>query len=262
MALMQVDFFSDVLGLSCEATVILPQREQGIGSAGSAVQETYPVLWLLHGMSDDHTIWSRRTSIERYVSDMGIAVVMPNAHLSFYSDMVHGPQYFTFITQELPAIMQDFFSLSSKREDNFVCGLSMGGYGAMKLGLSCPEQYAAIGCLSAGNFPHTPEIPDGPDHGDLFRSVWGAEKWSDLIGTEADLYVLAERALQKNTPLPRIFHACGTEDFLYPNVCDTRDWFQKKPFDYTYHEAPGIHEWGFWDHWIQEYLQWLQPNLK
>lgn len=99
----------------------------------------HPTLYLLHGLSDDDSIWLRRTSIERYVAQMGIAVVMPQVHRSFYTDMAAGGQYWTFISEELPALARSFFPLSAKREDNFVAGLSMGGYGALKLGLRKPE---------------------------------------------------------------------------------------------------------------------------
>ena len=88
MALLHVNFFSDVLGKSTAMYVILPQRTNSqIGMAGVRKEGKYPVLYLLHGLSDDYTIWQRRTSIERYVADMGIAVVMPDADTSFYSDM-------------------------------------------------------------------------------------------------------------------------------------------------------------------------------
>ena len=92
MALMQVDFFSKVLGMCCQCNVILPQSEQGIGVTGSGelTEKKVPTLWLLHGASDDHTIWLRRTSIERYVAPLGIAVVMPAAHLSSYCNMKYG----------------------------------------------------------------------------------------------------------------------------------------------------------------------------
>lgn len=92
----------------------------------------HPTLYLLHGLSDDHTIWLRRTSIERYVASMGLAVVMPAVHRSFYTDMDKGYRYWTFISEELPALARSFFPLSDKREDNFAAGLSMGGYGAFK----------------------------------------------------------------------------------------------------------------------------------
>lgn len=265
MALMQVEFYSETLGFACEANVILPQKEQGIGVTGSASAEKYPVLWLLHGASDDHTIWLRRTSIERYVANLGLAVVMPNAHLSSYSNMAHGPQYFDFLTEELPRVMGEFFPLSDKREDNFVCGLSMGGYGAMKLGLCCPDKYAAIGCFSAGNFvlrPKGKQPKIARPSGGFSRNmaVFGTDDMSELQGNpEFDHFAMVEKARAEGKPLPRIFHACGTDDFLLENARQTAEWFKAQPdLEYEYHEGPGIHSWAFWDTWIQHYLTWLR----
>ena len=150
MALLHVDFFSDVLGMCAEMDVILPERTRGqIGMEGKRGEGKYPVLYLLHGMSDDHTIWQRRTSIERYAADYGIAVVMPSTQLGWYTDMQIGLPWFTYITQELPAICRSFFpNMSEKREDTFVAGLSMGGYGALKCALRAPETYCAAASLS------------------------------------------------------------------------------------------------------------------
>ena len=130
MALINCDYFSDVLGLSTSMTVILPQNSEGqIGLSGKVVSSRHPTLLLLHGLPDDHTIWLRRTSIERYAAEYGLAVVMPAAHRSFYTDMKQGYRYWTFISEEVLKIARSFFPLSAKREDNFVAGLSMGGYG-------------------------------------------------------------------------------------------------------------------------------------
>src|SRR5687768_14990413 len=134
MALIHCDFFSDVLGLSTSMTVILPQATtRQIGMNGAVRADAHATLYLLHGMSDDHTMWVRRTSIERYVTPLGLAVVMPAVHRSFYTDMAHGANYWTFISEELPLLARSFFPLATRREANFVAGLSMGGYGAFKL---------------------------------------------------------------------------------------------------------------------------------
>ena len=139
MALIHCDFFSEVLHLSTSVVVILPQPAPSQnGTTGCGGSHKHPTLYLLHGLSDDHTIWQRRTSIERYVSLLDLAVVMPAVHRSFYTDMAHGYRYWTFISEELPALARSFFPLSDAREDNFVAGLSMGGYGAFKLGLTHP----------------------------------------------------------------------------------------------------------------------------
>ena len=106
------------------------------------------MLYLLHGLSDDHTAWLRYTSIERYATARGLAVVMPAVHRSFYADEAHGHAYWHFVSEELPAIVAAFFRLSERREDTFVAGLSMGGYGALKLGLHHPERFAAVASLS------------------------------------------------------------------------------------------------------------------
>jgi len=85
------------------AYVILPQTTSGqIGMKGIGSPDGCPVLYLLHGLSDDHSIWLRRTCIERYATAYGIAVVMPNGHRSYYSDMASGLKYFTYISEELP----------------------------------------------------------------------------------------------------------------------------------------------------------------
>ena len=149
MALVHCDFYSDVLGLSVQMDAILPQEtESQIGMVGVAARAEHPTLYLLHGLSDDHTIWQRRTSIERYVAPLGLAVMMPAVHRSFYTDMARGYRYWTFVSEELPRLARSFFHLSASRDDNFVAGLSMGGYGAFKLALRCPEKFAAA--ASAG----------------------------------------------------------------------------------------------------------------
>ena len=152
MALIHVDFFSEVLGMSSQMEVILPQQTEGqIGIGHVEKQNKYPVLYLLHGMTDNQTIWTRNTSIERYAAEHGIAVVMPNAHLGWYTDMQYGFDYFTFFSEELPTLCERFFPcISNDPKDRFVTGNSMGGYGAFKLGLTCPEKYAGIASLSGG----------------------------------------------------------------------------------------------------------------
>src|SRR5207248_9658561 len=142
------DFFSDVLEVSTSMTVLLPQQTQAqIGMAGVAAGPP-PVLYLLHGMSDDHTTWQRRTSIERYAAGLGLAVVMPAVHRSFYADEVHGHRYWTFLAAELPALVSQFFRVSDRPGDTFVAGLSMGGYGALKWALREPGRFAAAASMS------------------------------------------------------------------------------------------------------------------
>src|SRR5699024_3640270 len=152
MIRMRTDFFAESLGMGTSMVVLMPQAAAGIGMAGadggsSAAREARggPVLFLLHGLIDDCTIWERRTSIERYATEKGIAVVMPEVRRSFYADEAVGEQYWTFVAQELPQLIARTFRVPTARADTFVAGLSMGGFGAFKLALHPPERSAAAG---------------------------------------------------------------------------------------------------------------------
>ena len=250
MAHLVVDYYADALGVQTRMHVLLPQRQ----TAGKV-----KTLYLLHGMTDDCTLWQRRTSIERYAAPLGLAVVMPNAHLSSYADMAHGGKYYTYISQELPEKMRAMFPLSDKREDNFIAGLSMGGAGCMKIGLNNPQNYAAIGCLSAGAV-NRDGIAMTPERRARMIMTYGTEDVSPRKGTPEDVFGAAQRILGENLPRPRIFHSVGTEDFVLPSARETRDFFQGlagNPFDYTYEEHPGAHTWEFWDEHVQHFLKYL-----
>ncbi|MBQ3490701.1 MAG: esterase family protein, partial [Clostridia bacterium] len=151
MALINLKFASEVLGMQTEINVVVPQRSTKgqIGMSGEAKGEKYKTLLLLHGLSDDASTWLRRSSIERYATENGIAVIMPGAERSFYTDMKYGAKYFTYITEELPGIVREFLNVSDKREDTYIAGLSMGGYGALKSALKKPEVFCACAGLSS-----------------------------------------------------------------------------------------------------------------
>lgn len=256
MALINCDFFSETLGISTSITVILPQNTKAqIGMAGSKKKKRYPVLYLLHGLSDDNTIWQRRTSIERYVAEMGLVVVMPNGGRSFYTDMKYGYKYWTYITEELPEIVASFFHVSSLPEDTFIAGLSMGGYGAFKAVLSHPEKYSAGASLS-GSLDMSSSVLTRTDETlkTEFSNIFGDT--SLIKGSTNDLFTLANN-LESCTKKPKLYQCCGTEDFLYEDNIRFKNFIQDKNFDYTFEESLGTHEWGYWDMQIQKVLKWL-----
>lgn len=261
MALLHVNFFSQSLGMAVACDVILPQRAtRQIGMAAAARDGGHPTLYLLHGASDNHTIWQRRTSIERYAAPLGLAVVMPNAHLSSYADMAHGGKYYTYIAEELPRVMRGFFPLSDKREDNFIAGLSMGGAGCLKIGLANPDKFAAIGCMSAGLSNIRPVKRDEKPNPMWEKRLKMMYDGKDISGTVEDPCYQAKKIIEEGKPVPRIYHAVGTDDFVLENARATRDFFGTfpcNPFDYTYVEAPGAHTWEFWDEHIQDFLRFV-----
>lgn len=256
MALIHCDFFSEVLGLSSSMYVILPQETKTqIGMKGTVRNKKHPTLYLLHGLSDDHSIWLRRTSIERYVAELGLAVVMPAVHRSFYTDMANGYRYWTFISEELPEIARSFFPLSDAREDNFAAGLSMGGYGAFKLALAKPEKYAAAASLSGAVNMASRVKNIEADMQTEWKNVFG--DLDRVEGSENDLFFLARRLKESGSPLPMLYQCCGTEDFLYEDNVKFRDYAWELKLNLTYEEGPGTHEWGYWDKMIQNVLKWL-----
>ena len=246
MAFIQCDFFSEVLELSTSMNVILPQP----------IRPSYPVLYLLHGLSDDHTIWMRRTAIERYADEDGLAVVMPAVGRSFYTNMAIGYRYWDFISEEVPQIAQGLFPLSPAREDTFVAGLSMGGYGAFKLALSCPERFAAAASLS-GALDMAPEPPpsEAQEWIDEWHNIFG--DGPTMQGSSNDLFYLAEQMAASDEVQPRLYQCCGTEDFLYEQNQRFLSLARSLDLDLTYEEGPGEHEWGYWDMMIQRVLVWL-----
>lgn len=246
MALIQCDFYSEALQLSTSMNVILPQPARA----------RYPVLYLLHGLSDDHTIWLRRTSIERYADPLGLAVVMPAVHRSFYADMAHGNRYWTFVSQELPALVRGFFPVSRQRADTYVAGLSMGGYGAFKLALSYPQRFAAAASLSGALDQAGPAPQDvDPAMRAEMENIYG--NLDKLAGSANDVMHLAAVVARSTGPKPRLYQCCGTEDFLYDQNQRFRDHALALGLDLTYEEGPGEHEWGYWDRMIQRVLAWL-----
>ena len=260
MALIHVNYYSAALGMQRAMDVVLPQKQNGVGQQSGAGNGKYPVLYLLHGGSDDHTIWQRRTSIERYALERGLAVVMPSNDIGFYTDMQYGYDFFLHTADELPAIVREFFpGISSRREDTFAAGLSMGGFGAFKLGILRPEKFAAVASLS-GAVDMLWAYPNG-EHPDIdkFEPLFGTR--SDLVGSEDDLPVMMEQLIASGKDMPKFYMACGTEDFLYETNVRFRDRFADR-VDLTWYEEPGTHEWGFWDRNIQRVLDWLPLKEK
>ncbi len=251
MALITVRFFSNTLHMCASATVLLPES--------APPENGFRTLLLLHGMTDNHTAWTRYTSIERYAAARNLAVIMPDAHLSCYADMAYGNRYYTHIAEEVPEIMRSFFPALSKRpEDNYVAGLSMGGGGALRIGLTNPERYAAIGVFSAAIYSardFEAIRQKNPGKFAEFELVFG--EGCPIKGTQSDAFFLANQAVRSGARLPRVYHTCGAQDGLAGENRAASDFFASlpgNPFSYVYEEYDGVHDWAFWDAAIQRYL--------
>ncbi len=232
--------------------VILPQRS----AEPNQQKKKWPTLWLLHGLGDNHTDWMRRTSIERYVEPLDMAVVMPAVNRSFYQNMHKGLRYGIFIREELPGIARSLFPLSEKREDNFVAGLSMGGYGAFLLALRKPHNYAAAASLSG--------VLDLASHLNDDETRISYEERYNIFGPvesglseDRDLMSLVENAVRSGAELPALYHCCGKEDYLHQDNVSFHRKAQSLGMDIIFEESAADHTWDYWDKMIQRVLQWL-----
>ncbi len=160
-------------------------------------REAFPVLYLLHGGDGDNTSWRRNVALERLAADSGLAIAMPSVQHSFYTNQKAGYAWFDFLADELPLSLRDYLNISVEREDSFAAGLSMGGYGAFKLGILRPDRYAAVASLSGSLDQSRRLTPDSdlknPVMQRLAYLAFGSR--DDYVGGENDLFAGLERAL-------------------------------------------------------------------
>lgn len=247
MSVIQMRFFSDVLNMYTPVTIILPLPRD----AKKEVRDL-PVLTLLHGMGDGHSAWLRKTAVERYALEHGAAVIMPDGELSCYENMVHGHRYRDYIVNELPEVIRDTFPVSTDREKNFIAGCSMGGFGALKLGLAHPEKWSMIGCFSAAHFEYQ---PDSPRHQAMLAQVYGGQ----VEKYDAQIALDAQAANAGKLPI-RIWHSCGDQDALKSNALKSRAFFEALPvgaIGYHFEKLPGCHDWALWDESVRRFMEAL-----
>lgn len=252
MAYIECSFFSEVLGYETTMNVLLPKP--------FSKEKKYPVLYLLHGMSDDHSKWMRYTSIERYANENNIAVVMPSVLRGYYTDMHRGYNYFTFISEEVPKIAKSLFPITDDPKMTYVAGLSMGGYGAFKLALTYPQKYAAAGSFSGSldmGFSMKQQAEMAEDERQKeFENIFSSIE--DFTNSQNDLMYLSEQAAKSKEVCPLLYQWCGTSDFLYQANLNFKNHAEKLNLPLTYEEGEGGHQWKYWDKCIQRFFEFIK----
>ena len=250
MACIKMNFFSDALGQNTTVNVFLPESDD----------ENVKTLWLLHGLNGNQDDWMEKTSVARYAANNKIAVVMPSGDRCWYTDTAFGKKYFTFITEELVAVCHRHFkNLSTKREDNMLGGLSMGGYGAVKAAYTCPETFGYCGSLS-GSLDVTRK--NRTYRLEEWQGIFGFDIKSaeELEGSKHDLFTLPGKLQSENREFPKTFMWCGTEDTLL----DINKAFSAlldsvgAPHEFRYSE--GNHSWKWWDMHVQPMIKFFVKN--
>ncbi len=264
MAVFQIDFMAESLGRTVPIIVILPtdkvyfpgmpRREEG---------KPYKTLYLLHGVIGDCTDWLYGTRIRRWAEERDLCVVMPSGDNAMYLDQPwNGNLYSEYIGRELVEFTRKTFPLSHKREDTFIGGLSMGGYGAVYNGLKYNETFGAIIGLSSAfvvdeNMPvEVPEPRFPVERNEVKMHLYGHDL-EEAARSDKNVLVLVSRLVKEKTEFPKIYLACGEDDFLKEKNDRFVAHLKENDVEYTYETGPGSHEWDFWDTYIKKALDWL-----
>lgn len=263
MAIIEVNFISKCLMRTVTFNAIIPVDKFG-PQAENAEQKPLKTLYLLHGIFGNYTDWVNGTRIQAWAEANDLAVIMPSGENRFYlDDEKSGELYGEFIGKELVEFTRKLFPLSGKREDTFIAGLSMGGYGAIRNGLKYAENFGCVIGLSAALVHDTWKDADNSAPIFTFRrnyyeAIFG--EYDKVKGSDKDPKALLLKLKEEGRPVPKMYLCCGTEDGLVTANRDFRDFLNENGVDLTYVEGPGKHDWVFWDTYIKKVLDWLPLN--
>lgn len=261
MALIQVNFISKSLMRTVPIHVILPVDKLTFPGMPAREEKPFKTLYLLHGIFGNYTDWVSGTKLQRWAEEKDLAVVMPSGDNMYYIDREESHNlYGEFIGQELVEITRKMFPLSRRREDTFIAGLSMGGYGALRNGLKYHDTFGYIGGLSSamimeGLEARTNETPFFIERRDFAESIFG--ELSKVRDSDKNPEWLVKKLAEENAAFPKIYLACGTEDSLLEPNRRFKDFLLTSGVDVTYEEGPGGHEWDFWNKYIKKIIDWL-----
>jgi S-formylglutathione hydrolase FrmB len=253
----EVHWRSEVLQKQTTMQVLLPRTGR----------PPFPVFYLLHGLSDDSTAWLRNTRLEWYVRDLPLVVVLPDGYRGFYTDNEAGPAYARHLGMELVDFVDRNFRTRAERSSRAIGGLSMGGYGALRVGLGYCDRFCSIhshsGALGRTNADFSDEAVRAGRHKDKsaefiaeLRRVFGCKP----IGSGHDILNLARDAQAKGR-LPHLWLDCGRRDFLVEDSREFHRELKAAGVPHEYHEHAGAHDWDYWDRHVRDALKFHCRNL-
>lgn len=226
-----VEVSSISMGKKVKAVVIRPENNH----------KPVPTLYLLHGYSGNYSNWIEKVPyIKTLVDRYNYAVVCPDGGFgSWYWDIAGDKnyQYETFVTKELISFVEKNYKVCHNREGRAITGLSMGGHGAMFLGIRHPDVYGAIGSTAGGvdfrPFPNNWEIQDRLGVYSQNKDTW-------------DNHVVIEMLHQIKPNSLRFFIDCGTEDFFYGVNQKLHEKMTYLNIPHAFVSMPGKHNWEYW----------------
>ncbi|MCQ2971543.1 S-formylglutathione hydrolase FrmB [Methanobrevibacter gottschalkii] len=257
MVLFRGDIKCKSLQRRTSISVILPADNiHFLSDTEEIVPQPYKTLYLLHGLYGSDDIFLANTSIQKFAEDHGIAIVIPCGENSFYLDNKKAHAYYgEYVGQELLDITRNIFPLSDNREDTFIAGFSMGGYGAIRNGLKYSKNFSKIGMISAALI--TDEIVDYTDDDNV---LWSNSFYKSCFG-DLDKIKNSDKdpkyLIENTADIPDIFMACGVDDFLYDKNVEFYEFLESKDINAEFMQSPGEHTWDFCDRYVKEFIKRL-----
>ena len=268
MAVMTLRFNPEGLGLATQVRIILPT---GIHPQGTDFRQLYgsrgklPVLWLLHGGSDNYADWNDCTIVQVLADKYGYAVVMPDAQMSSYANMAYGPGWLDYFRFELPEYIYENFPISRKREDNFISGMSMGGAGALKMAMLDPQRFSVCVPISSG-VEVVPNYAAGTGRATsnpFFENIYGHEDdHSKVLGTDEDIYWLLKRNVENGVQLPRLEFCVGHEDFTREGNLYFQRYAESLGVHIGWYGEHGVHDWDSWNLYIPKVFEYISDERR
>lgn len=262
MAILHVDFFSNALARGTSFHMVLPNDSPSFITEGNEnYKRKMKTFFLLHGYSGSSKDWLLGSPVQDLASRYNMAIVMPSGENSFYLDgKGAGKAYGRYVGQELVEYVRNTFDLSRDKEDTFIGGLSMGGFGAIHQGLSYPETFGKVVALSSAliihNIKNKPkDFKDGIADYDYYTSTFG--DLDQLEDSENNPEILIKKLIKENKSIPNLYMACGTEDFLIQENRVFYNFLKENKVDVEYIESPGEHNWEFWNYYLEPSMKWL-----
>jgi S-formylglutathione hydrolase FrmB len=210
----------------------------------------------LHGLTGHFSNWTDKTKLAEYAADHNFVIVTPEGDNGWYSDSVSVPndKYESYLVNELIPAIDKTFRTAAKRENRFIAGLSMGGYGAIKFGLKYPEMFSLVGSFSGALGATSFNEKNAGAIGKGMLAIFGPED-SDARKANDIFKLVRDMTPDKVKAMPFVYQSCGTEDFLFQNNRDFLAVLVEKRVPHEYREHPGSHDWKFWDAQVKEFLE-------
>ena len=261
MAFIQMNLLSKTLMRTVPVNVILPVDKMVFPGMPVREDKPYKTLYLLHGVFGNYTDWVCGSRIQRFAEENDLVVIMPSGDNAFYVDQPAGNNFYgEFIGKELVEVTRKMFPLSRKREDTFIGGLSMGGFGALRNGLKYSDTFGCI--ISLSGALHLEEMASRTKDAPFFLESrsYAEACFGDLakvLDSDKNPRWLVKELKKAGKELPKIYMACGDQDHLLPVNKDMAAFLKEQGAEVTFEIGPGNHEWDFWDAYIKKAIDWL-----